>query len=125
MPLRAWYDIDNDVVRSEMTGSISPDELHQETLEMGVLATRFACGRFLSDYSKASVAFSMLDVYRDVDMHEDQGVPKGAARIAVIPPGGDVSDDLVQFYRALAAQQGWDVDTFTSPTDAMAWLTEP
>lgn len=124
VPLRAWYDADNDVVRTEMTGSISPEELHQETSAAADLALRHGCPRFLSDYSDATVTFSMLDLYRDVEMHDDQGVPKGLAKIAVVPTGGNVDGELVRFYQSLASLQGWMCRGFPSTEEALAWLRE-
>lgn len=124
VPLRAWHDADNDVVRTELSGSVAPQELHEETTLAAELGIRHNCLRFLSDYSHATVSFSMLDLFRDVEMHDDHGVPKGLARIAVVPPGGDTMVELLRFYESLATLQGWQCRGFETLDAALAWLQE-
>ena len=121
MPVSVVYDQEHQVVRSEMSGDTTPDDLHLETVQMVQLGLQVDCLYFLSDFSGATISFNLVDGFRLSELQDVQGLPRGA-HIALVPPSGERAHQLADFYQAVSSNEGWTTNVVDSVDTGLAWL---
>ena len=120
--LKAWFDSELGFVRTEMVGEVTGDDLLVETDKVAALADEHSCDRFLIDYRRARVRFSLVDLYRDSQSQNRKSIDKATVKIALLKPSDPAVVGIVRFYDALAMVSGWNARVFDEIQDAIAWL---
>ena len=110
------------IAKSRLWGSVSPEELRRETIQLAEIAEEHSCSLFMSDFSDADVEFNVVDVYELPDLQEEEGLDR-SVRIAVLPPRLDKGHQLARFYETVSVNRGWTVGLFSDQMEAVSWLT--
>ena len=121
MPLAVQYHPDTGIVETTLSGKVTPIELKEETIQAAALAQENNSTRFLSDFRKATVVFSLFDVFELPSLQEAQGLTR-SIRVAVLPPEGERGKEVATFYETICVNRGWMSGVFEDRQEAMKWL---
>ena len=122
MSLEVTYHPDLGVVESTVTGTVTPDLLRRETVEMAAVGGEHQCERFLSDFSQSFVGFSITDVFGLPTLQRDEGL-ETTIRVALLPPEDDHAAQLAQFYITASHNRGWTARVCADRQEALDFLT--
>ena len=123
MSLTVSYDPVIKVIISVLQGTVDPEELRQETIQATALAKKHDCKLFLSDFSQATINFSMVDVFNLPGLQADAGLDR-SIRVAVIAPTFEIRKELAHFYELVSTNRGWVAKVSQDRQEAIDWLLE-
>lgn len=123
MELQFRYDQQDDYVEALVSGAVQATDLQAEVEQAQVQLELNDCSRFLSDFTNASVAFSIVDLFPLPDLQDRLGISR-ALKIAIVIRDEEEHRKLADFYVLVSANRGWVAKAFEARDDAVAWLIE-
>ena len=102
-------------------GVLSGDDLRQATREGIALAQKHVVEKAIVDCAHQLKTGDVLDLYEFPDMYSQSGLSR-ATRIALVRPIATELHELATFYEDVCVNRGWQVKSFDTREEALAWL---
>lgn len=121
MSLTVRHYPETNIVESILSGVVTPSELRVEIIQAAALAEANDCTLFLSNFSEATINFSIIDVFDLPKLQEEQGLQRNI-RVAVLPPTSTSGKEMADFYETVCYNRGWNSKVFSGRQEALNWL---
>ena len=109
------------IVELKLVGVATGDALREATSEVIRVASQNDLHRGLIDASEQVRTGSIVDLVELPQQYTDQGLSRNV-RIALVIPRAKELHDIADFYETVCINRGWQVQTFPSRDEAIAWL---
>ena len=120
MPFEIKYDSDSQCVFAHFTGKVTMTLVREYIAALLPLLEEHDCRRVLSDSREAELELSALDILQFPKMADASPLTARCKRAVLAAPG----TSGYKMYQTLSEMQGHKVRLFTTPDDAMDWLTQ-
>lgn len=111
------------IVEMKLAGVVSGDDLRAATTEGIAIATDNALWRGLVDCTDQEKTGSMVDLIELPRQYSDEGLSRETC-IALVIPAKKELHGIADFYETVCVNRGWQVRTFETRKQAIAWLAE-
>ena len=109
------------IVELKLVEVVTGDALREATGEAIRVAGQHDLHRGLIDASEQIRTGSMVDLVELPQQYADQGLSRDV-RIALVMPKAKELHEVADFYETVCVNRGWQVQTFPSRDEAIAWL---
>jgi len=124
MPWDIQYQAGKQTLVVTTRGPMSDEEANELAAKAIALLKETHATRILSDCRRMAPAPSLATVWWMVHGYSHRGLPR-ETRIAVVQPRSRRAAELGEFYETVCYNRNYQAKTFSSPTDAEAWLQSP
>ncbi len=111
------------IVETRLDGVVSGDDLRAATSEGIALAKDNGLSRGLVDCSDQEKTGSMVDLIELPRQYSEEGLSRETCIALVIPENRELRE-IADFYETVCVNRGWQVRTFKTRKQAIAWLVE-
>lgn len=124
MPFSALYDNQNGIIAGNITGEVNGQLLKEYSVETKNLCQQYNCHLILTDYRNASFSFSVVDIYRLPEKHNELlnslGLNIHAVKRASV--FNQNTAEMAKFFEDVAVNRGQRFKAFSDKEKALEWL---
>ncbi len=111
------------VIEMRLVGVVSGDDLRAATTEGIAMVRKHQLNRGLVDATEQQKTGSMVDLIELPQQYSSEGLSRDTCIALVIPDNRELHG-IAEFYETVCVNRGWQVRTFATRKQALAWLAE-
>lgn len=111
------------IIELKLIGVVSGDDLRQATKEGIARVNESRLSRGLIDATEQERTGSMVDMIELPQQYSSEGLSR-ETRIALVIPVKEELHGIAEFYETVCINRGWQVKSFATRKQALAWLAE-
>ena len=120
MPFSARYSPELNAVKTVFSGIVNEVDIEAELHESHRLSEKFRTSYYLVNFTDADLRLSITYIYSLPALCDRIG-KRRPIRIALVNDN-EQNQELVDFYKLVSQNRGWNIETFSTPGDAASWL---
>ncbi|MEO0431092.1 MAG: hypothetical protein AAF151_05295 [Cyanobacteria bacterium J06656_5] len=120
MPFSARYSPELNAVETVFSGIVNEIDIEAELYEGHQISERFGTSHYLVNFTDADLRLSITYMYNLPALCDLIG-KRRPIRIALVNDN-EQNQELVDFYKLVSQNRGWNIETFSTPDDAASWL---
>ncbi|MEL6230976.1 MAG: hypothetical protein AAFR24_13780 [Cyanobacteria bacterium J06627_3] len=120
MPFSARYSPELNAVETVFNGIINEADIEAELYESHRISEKFGTSYYLVNFTDAELKLSITYIYNLPALCDRIGKNR-PTRIALVNDNAQ-NQELVDFYKLVSQNRGWNIETFLTPNDAESWL---
>ncbi|MEO1180332.1 MAG: hypothetical protein AAFX51_05625 [Cyanobacteria bacterium J06636_28] len=101
-------------------GIINEADIEAELYESHRISEKFGTSYYLVNFTDAELKLSITYIYNLPALCDRIGKNR-PTRIALVNDNAQ-NQELVDFYKLVSQNRGWNIETFLTPNDAESWL---
>ena len=123
VPFVVTYHADIDVVETVYTGTITFEEVLQEFEQSLALANEKGTDRYIADLTATNlVELPRIEIFKMPGAFEEAGGVR-PVHAALVMSADRASREAAEFLRTVSRNRGWNIETFATREEAVAWLS--